>query len=76
VSDLRRSEIQAGMVRRFALKVFPFRTLFVHALPLRPSVMLLRAAITALFFLGAFDHYIGDDRGALFIAAGIDSLFH
>lgn len=36
----------------------------------------MRAAITALFFLAAFDHYIGDDKGALFVMAIIHRLFH
>jgi hypothetical protein len=49
---------------------------FLHALPLLPSTMLLRAAITALLFLAAFDHYLGDDRGALFVTSIIRHLFH
>jgi hypothetical protein len=54
----------------------PVRKVFLHALPLLPSTMLSRAAITALLFLAAFDHYVGDDKGALFIGAIIRHLFH
>jgi hypothetical protein len=37
---------------------------------------MLRAVMTASFCLVAFDHYVGDDKGALFIAALIRHLFH
>jgi hypothetical protein len=49
---------------------------FLHAPPLLPSTMLLRAAMTVLLSLAAFDHYIGDDKGALFITSIIRHLFH
>lgn len=62
--------------RTFCFKSFSVRKAFVHALLLLRSVMVLRAAITALLFLAAFDHYIGDDKGATFIAAIIRHLFH
>ncbi len=37
---------------------------------------MLRVVTTALLCLAVFDHYIGDDKGALFIAAIIHHLFH
>jgi hypothetical protein len=62
-------------VWRFALKVFPFRELFLHA-PLLLRSAMSRAAIIAFLCLAAFDHYVGDDKGVVFIAAGIRHLFH
>jgi hypothetical protein len=35
-----------------------------------------RAMMTASFCWVAFDHYVGDDKGALLIAALIRHLFH
>jgi hypothetical protein len=70
-----RSKRTPTFVRRFAVKVFAFRKLFLHARRCLLRSVMLRAAIIALLCLTAFDHYVGDDKGALFIAAITRHLF-
>jgi hypothetical protein len=55
--------------------VFALRRLFVNVRRCLLRSVMLRAAIIALLCLTAFDHYVGDDKGVLFIAAITRHLF-